>query len=540
MSRSRKYQIPHYDRVRRETRNAVAWGHSLLQTLGPNVVRETIDPMESFFVAQSAMILSSPEFNRLPYAEQGRLLRAHMETWDQPKRLPGDYDFTVSEIHACYEYNRYNRQVFSLSPIMQEMFANTDLKDVTRDDLKLPFPCFYMQLEPGSQEPLMMPMLEEEDGWSSRGGVSDGDFTMDGNTTGRLDKVGQRTVPLSGVYVNMYSGGDVPMDVLSLTAIGWPENETDYAKFFFEIPIDVLFEKGIEEGINSLFGASEHPDGERLHELTVSIIRQLIALLFYLNSDDRSVIEYTERPEQQAIEDALRRSRKRNSPRNRKRKERLKYYSTANYHHVGVAVEEQVTSQPGFDITKPRIWRRGHMHRYWTGPRKIDGVFIPFEEWPDKRKLIKKWTIPTLINPEGERIERTNRFVSSDFLEIQRRVFEAVGYREGAAVEVTQTRHERNSEARTACLEHYGTSCVVCGWSALKHAGETFTGTIHVHHLDPLGDAVEERMVDPVEDMRPVCANCHGCIHRRKPMYTIEEMVEFRAEAVRDMNAAAK
>ena len=180
------------------------------------------------------------------------------------------------------------------------------------------------------------------------------------------------------------------------------------------------------------------------------------------------------------------------------------------------------------------------MHRYWTGPRKIDGVFIPFEEWPDKRKLIKKWTIPTLINPEGERIERTNRFVSSDFLEIQRRVFEAVGYREGAAVEVTQTRHERNSEARTACLEHYGTSCVVCGWDALKHAGETFTGTIHVHHLDPLGDAVEERMVDPVEDMRPVCANCHGCIHRRKPMYTIEEMVEFRAEAVRDMNATRK
>ena len=49
-------------------------------------------------------------------------------------------------------------------------------------------------------------------------------------------------------------------------------------------------------------------------------------------------------------------------------------------------------------------------------------------------------------------------------------------------------------------------------------------GFIHVHHLKPLSDIGGEYQVDPVKDLRPVCANCHAMIHSKKPAYTLEEI----------------
>ncbi len=33
-----------------------------------------------------------------------------------------------------------------------------------------------------------------------------------------------------------------------------------------------------------------------------------------------------------------------------------------------------------------------------------------------------------------------------------------------------------------------------------------------------------EYVVDPVKDLRPVCANCHAMSHKREEPFTIEEM----------------
>ncbi|HSX81067.1 MAG TPA: HNH endonuclease [Candidatus Saccharimonadia bacterium] len=47
---------------------------------------------------------------------------------------------------------------------------------------------------------------------------------------------------------------------------------------------------------------------------------------------------------------------------------------------------------------------------------------------------------------------------------------------------------------------------------------------IHVHHCRPLSEIAGEYVVDPIEDLRPVCPNCHAVIHRRTPPFTIEEV----------------
>jgi 5-methylcytosine-specific restriction protein A len=54
--------------------------------------------------------------------------------------------------------------------------------------------------------------------------------------------------------------------------------------------------------------------------------------------------------------------------------------------------------------------------------------------------------------------------------------------------------------------------------------GPDFEGYIHVHHCRPLCEIASDYQVNPVEDLRPVCPNCHAAIHRRTPPFSIDEM----------------
>lgn len=95
---------------------------------------------------------------------------------------------------------------------------------------------------------------------------------------------------------------------------------------------------------------------------------------------------------------------------------------------------------------------------------------------------------------------------------------------EGAKKQIVVNAYERNSEARRKCIEHYGSSCMVCGFDAGEVYGEEFVGMIHVHHIKPLNEIGTEYVVDPIGDLRPVCPNCHMILHSSKSDCTIEEL----------------
>ena len=94
---------------------------------------------------------------------------------------------------------------------------------------------------------------------------------------------------------------------------------------------------------------------------------------------------------------------------------------------------------------------------------------------------------------------------------------------EGALRRVVSSVWERDPDARDACIEHYGTSCFVCGFSFEAVFGEFARGFIHVHHLTPLSSVRKEHAVNPIADLRPVCPNCHAMLHRDPPL-TIEAL----------------
>jgi 5-methylcytosine-specific restriction protein A len=50
---------------------------------------------------------------------------------------------------------------------------------------------------------------------------------------------------------------------------------------------------------------------------------------------------------------------------------------------------------------------------------------------------------------------------------------------------------------------------------------------IHVHHLKPLSILQEKYVPNPVQDLRPVCPNCHLIIHSKTEPFTIEEVKQM-------------
>ena len=96
---------------------------------------------------------------------------------------------------------------------------------------------------------------------------------------------------------------------------------------------------------------------------------------------------------------------------------------------------------------------------------------------------------------------------------------------EGAKDTVATDRYERNRAARQACLEAHGTACTICGFEFANTYGPAFAGIIQVHHVVPLHQLGEEHTVDPVNDLIPVCPNCHVALHSKPDgTYTPDEL----------------
>ena len=103
---------------------------------------------------------------------------------------------------------------------------------------------------------------------------------------------------------------------------------------------------------------------------------------------------------------------------------------------------------------------------------------------------------------------------------------ESKTFPEGAKQTVQVNRYERNPEARAKCIEFHKARCKVCEMSFDETYGIFAKDFIHVHHIKPLSEINEEYEVDPINDLIPVCPNCHAMLHRQEngiPM-TVERL----------------
>lgn len=110
---------------------------------------------------------------------------------------------------------------------------------------------------------------------------------------------------------------------------------------------------------------------------------------------------------------------------------------------------------------------------------------------------------------------------------------------EGAALRVSVNAYERNPEARQRCIEIHESRCCICGFDFGSIYGSEFAGFIHVHHLRPLSEIRGEYEVDPLEDLRPICPNCHAVIHHGGRLRNIEEVRQLLVEQGQAKQSAA-
>lgn len=97
-------------------------------------------------------------------------------------------------------------------------------------------------------------------------------------------------------------------------------------------------------------------------------------------------------------------------------------------------------------------------------------------------------------------------------------------YYEGEKHQRIATYYERDPKARKECIDKHGLSCGVCGFNFEEVYGSHGKNYIHVHHIVPLHTIGKRYKIDPIEDLIPLCANCHAMIHIGKEMKTVEEL----------------
>lgn len=78
------------------------------------------------------------------------------------------------------------------------------------------------------------------------------------------------------------------------------------------------------------------------------------------------------------------------------------------------------------------------------------------------------------------------------------------------------TVHERSPQNRRLCLQHHGYRCKACDQDLEELYGPVGFRVIHVHHERELSTLGSGYVPDPVNEMKPLCPNCHAIIHAGK------------------------
>lgn len=95
---------------------------------------------------------------------------------------------------------------------------------------------------------------------------------------------------------------------------------------------------------------------------------------------------------------------------------------------------------------------------------------------------------------------------------------------EGKVSTKTAIVKERSQKLRRTAIEHYTVDgkivCSACGFDFKETYGELGDGYIQMHHENPVyqysDDGFETYISEAVKNMKPLCANCHCMVHRKR------------------------
>ena len=93
-----------------------------------------------------------------------------------------------------------------------------------------------------------------------------------------------------------------------------------------------------------------------------------------------------------------------------------------------------------------------------------------------------------------------------------------------AEVKSTANLADYKTAIKKECLEYYGAICDICGFDFGYTYGESFEMCIDVHNIHGVEGEEILLTTHPVDDLIPVCHNCHHVIHSTVPPIPVEKM----------------
>lgn len=170
---------------------------------------------------------------------------------------------------------------------------------------------------------------------------------------------------------------------------------------------------------------------------------------------------------------------------------------------------------------RKKIEKAGYVNILKVGtPNQQKHVIAAFEEWAgnvkDSNILSKFQRDRKKDNSEFMLLVHAS-FLKNDFSTKTKKIKSEreEGIIKRLLVEIKSRSEKLVQEAK----EEHGVTCCVCGFNFGKRYGILGEGFIEIHHLNPISKG---KRVTSVDDLVPICSNCHRMIHKFKEPLSIE------------------
>ncbi len=217
-------------------------------------------------------------------------------------------------------HNLQGQQTFVVGERLGSMLEHTSLRDISKEELQLPYPTFYVSLQ-GCQH------------------------------------VVRGKHPIRGFYVQHDQKAD------ALVLLIWGKSADGQASDMLEL--DFIDNEDLETSLQNL--EPEDDDALSHHDKIglVAMVRIAVNLSLYLVSQDPETEAMPEDARTKALRGKLTRAK---TPGKRKKIERqLDRCSKATVIRVGDSIEARIGEQVAEHGSMSAHWVRGHWHHYWTG-----------------------------------------------------------------------------------------------------------------------------------------------------------------------------
>ena len=95
---------------------------------------------------------------------------------------------------------------------------------------------------------------------------------------------------------------------------------------------------------------------------------------------------------------------------------------------------------------------------------------------------------------------------------------------EGFKTEVVKEVNYRSKELIAKAKSELGTTCAICNFNFEEKYGFHGKGFIEMHHLIPVS---EGKIILKINDLLPVCSNCHRMLHKGNITFAVEDIEEM-------------